>query len=80
MSPAGVIRSATLVGARAEGQAKNTGSIDAGKLTYLIVLANNPLENIKNIRRVVMVVKHGIGYSRSEHKPVTAEVFKSTKK
>jgi hypothetical protein len=45
--PLEVIRAATLHGAEALGAADRLGSIEAGKLADLVVLADNPLANLK---------------------------------
>ena len=45
--PLEVIRAATLMGAQALGQEKNLGSIEVGKLADMILVEENPLENLK---------------------------------
>jgi imidazolonepropionase-like amidohydrolase len=45
--PLEVIRAATLSGAEALGVADRTGSIEAGKLADLVVVAENPLADLK---------------------------------
>lgn len=45
--PLEVIRSATLYGAQALGMEKDIGSIEVGKLADLILVGENPLENLK---------------------------------
>ena len=45
--PLEVIRTATLKGAEALGIAKEIGSVEPGKLADLVVVAENPLENLK---------------------------------
>jgi imidazolonepropionase-like amidohydrolase len=54
--PLEVIRSATLSGAQALGQADRLGSIEPGKLADLVVVAENPLANLK--------VLYGTGHLR----------------
>lgn len=45
--PLEVIRSATLNGAQALGMADKIGSVEPGKLADLVVVAENPIENLK---------------------------------
>jgi imidazolonepropionase-like amidohydrolase len=71
MPPLQVIRSATLIGAEAAGQAKDMGSLQAGKLANFVVLTADPLADIANIRSVAMTVKRGRAYPRSDYRPVT---------
>jgi imidazolonepropionase-like amidohydrolase len=71
MPPAEVIRAATLNGARAAGQADETGSIQAGKLANLIVLAKDPTADIANLESLELTVKRGREYRRADFKPLT---------
>jgi len=57
--PATVIRLATLNAARMIGRADDLGSIEAGKLADFIVLDGDPLADIRNVRRIALVVKGG---------------------
>ncbi|WP_109126113.1 amidohydrolase family protein [Dyella sp. C11] len=68
-----VIRSATLVGAQAAGQAKDMGSIEAGKLANFAVLSADPVKDIDNLRSIRLTVKRGHEYPRSHYKPITKE-------
>jgi hypothetical protein len=72
MTPADAIQSATRIGARAAGQDKDAGSIVAGKLANFVVLDADPLQDIKNVRTVNLVVKRGVRYPRSDYTPMTA--------
>ncbi|MFP6815655.1 MAG: amidohydrolase family protein, partial [Pseudomonadales bacterium] len=54
-----VLRAATLHGAEAIGYAQDLGSIEVGKLADLIVLAENPLEDIRNTNTIKYVIKNG---------------------
>ncbi|HSG40688.1 MAG TPA: amidohydrolase family protein [Thermoanaerobaculia bacterium] len=47
--PLEVIRSATLWGAQALGMDREIGSVEAGKLADLVVVAKNPLENLGSL-------------------------------
>ncbi len=67
------IRSATLIGAQAAGQARDMGSIEAGKLANFVVLTADPVANIDNIRSVNMTVKRGRAYPRNDYRPVTKQ-------
>lgn len=72
-TPAEAIRAATLTGAKAMGEEATQGTIAAGKLANMVVLARDPLADIGNMRSVVMTVKRGRDYQRGDFKPVTAE-------
>jgi imidazolonepropionase-like amidohydrolase len=71
MPPIEVIRSATLVGAQAAGQAAEMGSIEPGKLANFLVLAADPAADIGNIRTIETVVKRGRAYPRGDYRPTT---------
>jgi imidazolonepropionase-like amidohydrolase len=73
MPPAEVIKSATLIGARAAGQEKDMGTVEAGKLANLIVLTKNPLDDIGAIRSITLTVKRGREYPRSAYRPITKD-------
>ncbi|PXV58559.1 Imidazolonepropionase [Dyella jiangningensis] len=67
------IRSATLIGAQAAGQAKDMGSIEAGKLANFAVLGADPVKDIGNLRSIRMTVKRGHAYPRADYRPVTKQ-------
>lgn len=54
-----VLRSATLYGAELLGYAQDLGSIEAGKLADFVVLAKDPLQDIRNTNSVRYVMKNG---------------------
>ena len=54
-----VLRAATLHGAEAIGYAQDLGSIEVGKLADLLVLNENPLEDIRNTNTIRYVMKNG---------------------
>src|SRR5271165_5846131 len=58
-TPMEAIQAATIVPARVMGLDKETGTLEIGKRADLIVLDANPLEDIRNIRRVHYVVAGG---------------------
>ena len=53
------LRAATLHGAEAIGYAQDLGSIEVGKLADLIVLAQDPLEDIRDTNTIEYVMKNG---------------------
>ncbi|NII54023.1 amidohydrolase family protein [Luteibacter sp. SG786] len=65
-----ILQSATLVGARAAGQQRDMGSIEPGKLANMVVLARNPLTDLKNLKSVLMTVKRGRVYPRTAFVPL----------
>jgi imidazolonepropionase-like amidohydrolase len=70
MTPMDAIRSATLIGAMTIGHAKDMGTIGAGKLANLVFVAKNPLDDIANLKSVVLTVKRGVPYRRSDYRPI----------
>jgi imidazolonepropionase-like amidohydrolase len=70
MPPEAVIRSATLIGARAAGQEHDMGSIEPGKLANMIVLQKDPFLTIDNLKSLVMTVKRGRVFARSDFVPL----------
>ena len=63
-----VIEAATLTGAKAMGAEKDMGSVVPGKLANMVVLSANPLQDVRNLRSVVMTVKRGRIYRRSDYR------------
>lgn len=61
-SPADIIAIATINSARYLGLDRQLGSIEPGKLADLVILDANPLENIRNARRVDQVMLNGVLY------------------
>jgi cytosine/adenosine deaminase-related metal-dependent hydrolase len=59
MTPREVLRAATIDGARIIGVDQDLGSLEPGKLADLVVLAGNPLENIRHTNTVTHVMKNG---------------------
>lgn len=66
-----VIKAATLNGARAAGAEDEVGTIQAGKLANLIVLAKDPTADLENIKTLEFTVKRGREYRRVDFTPLT---------
>jgi Tol biopolymer transport system component/imidazolonepropionase-like amidohydrolase len=62
LTPLEVLRTATIVSAEATGVGADLGSIEPGKLADLVVIDGNPLTNIRDLRRVKLVIKDGNVY------------------
>lgn len=57
------IKFATINGAKAMHAGDYLGSIESGKIADLVVLKGNPLEDIRNTRNTVLVMKNGQTYN-----------------
>ena len=75
-SPMDAIIAATRIGAMTIGKSGEMGTIEPGKLADIVFLARNPLSDIDNVRSVVMTVKRGALYRRSDFKPITKDEAK----
>jgi imidazolonepropionase-like amidohydrolase len=62
-----VIAAATLNGAKAAGQEVSMGTVEPGKLANMVVLAKDPLEDVKNLRSVTLTVKRGKQFPRGDY-------------
>ncbi|GLS02396.1 bifunctional TolB-family protein/amidohydrolase [Brevundimonas denitrificans] len=62
MAPIDVIRAGTLNGARSLGLDRDIGSLEVGKLADMVVLDQNPLENIRNTTAIAYTIANGRVY------------------
>lgn len=60
------IEAATYNGALAIGIEANYGSIEEGKVANMVVLNNNPLEDIKALKSIILTIKNGMIYRRKD--------------
>ena len=59
LSPIEAIKAATINAAHNLGKGTELGAIEAGRLADMVAISDNPLENIGNIRDIVMVINNG---------------------
>jgi imidazolonepropionase-like amidohydrolase len=69
MPAAAVFASATIVAARAMALDGEVGSIERGKRADLVAFEADPTKDIKNARRVRLVVHNGVVYTREQLLP-----------
>ena len=72
LSNADAIRAATSVAAMVLGKQDDMGTLEAGKYASMVFLSANPLDDVSNLRTVVLTVKRGNRFPRSDyhHVPV----------
>jgi imidazolonepropionase-like amidohydrolase len=66
LSPLDAIKTATIVPAKVMNVDATSGSVAERKNADLIIIDGNPLENIRNIRNVKLVMKDGVVYEPAE--------------
>ena len=69
LPPMAVIHAATAIGAKAMGAQTEMGTIAPGKLANMVVLSANPLDDVRNMRSVVLTVKRGRQFRRADYRP-----------
>jgi hypothetical protein len=60
LSPAAALRAATLNNAKALKQAERLGTVEPGKLADLLILDADPTADIRNTRKIAIVIRGGI--------------------
>ncbi|RIJ42416.1 metal-dependent hydrolase family protein [Pontibacter oryzae] len=63
MAPVQVLSAATSVNADVFGISNKVGRIKAGLLADILVVSGNPLENMQQLREVILVMKGGVIYT-----------------
>jgi imidazolonepropionase-like amidohydrolase len=71
MSALQALQAATIAPARSLGMASEIGSLEPGKLADMVILADNPLDDIRNTERVETVVLGGRAYDAATLDEVT---------
>jgi hypothetical protein len=66
LTPAEALRAATLNNATVLRQEANLGSIAVGKLADIVLLTDDPLDDVRNTRRIELVVRGGLVVRPSE--------------
>ena len=79
LTPAEALRTATTNPARYLGRENEMGDIAQGKLADLVVLDENPLTNIENVRKISAVISRGTLYDRAELDKILTSVKEDAK-
>jgi imidazolonepropionase-like amidohydrolase len=74
MTPGEVIERATRRSAKFLGLLDQTGTVEEGKIADLVLLEANPLDDIRNTKRISAVILRGTLYDQSGIKRILAEV------
>lgn len=79
-TPMEALQAATRNPAEYLGELKSSGTIEKGKVANLVLLEANPLENIRNSRKIDSVIYNGKYLSKEILQKMLAEVEESAKK
>ncbi|HVP44224.1 MAG TPA: amidohydrolase family protein [Terriglobales bacterium] len=71
LSPLSALRGATIEAAIVMGRQRDTGAIAQGRFADIVFLDGNPLEDIRNVRKVSAVVYNGHFYDRRDLAKIT---------
>jgi imidazolonepropionase-like amidohydrolase len=69
LTPIEALRMATQGGADLVGASRDLGSLSPGKMADMVLLNNNPLENIRNTQDIALVIKGGRTYDPALLRP-----------
>ncbi len=80
LSPTEALQAASIHGAAILGMEQETGTLEAGKLANIVFLADNPQASVGALRSVVLTLKRGKAFQRSEyrHTPIPKVPFPGT--
>jgi imidazolonepropionase-like amidohydrolase len=67
------IVAATRIGAMTMGKSGEMGTIEEGKLADVMFVSKDPLADIDNLKSVVMTIKRGRLYRRTDYRPITRD-------
>jgi imidazolonepropionase-like amidohydrolase len=74
LTPAQALRTATLGPAEFLGRRADFGTVETGRIADLVLLDANPLEDIRNTRRIAAVVANGRYLSRADLDRILANI------
>ena len=80
LTPMEALQAATLNPARFLGQSDRLGTVEAGKIADLVLLEANPLEDIRNTRKIAGVVLGGGFIARAELQATIARIEAAARK
>jgi imidazolonepropionase-like amidohydrolase len=62
MAPVDALRAGTSVDAELLGIQNRVGTLEPGKLADVVVIPGDPIQNIRQIEKIVFVMKEGVIY------------------
>jgi imidazolonepropionase-like amidohydrolase len=74
------LQTATSNPAKFLGTQASSGSVESGKIADLVLLAANPLDDIRNTRKINLVMAHGRLFDRAALDKILIEVESAAKR